>query len=184
MPTSDHHQIGTVLDCVIQREPRSVLDIGIGHGKYGALLREYLPNARIIGVEPWPDYQTASTGDWHGYQHVWWGLWPDLAPRVREDSADHAYDVALMVDVIEHMDLLTGHKAIEQALRVARALVIATPHDPMGMVYVGPNQYEQHRRRWTLNDFADVTEGIGAPPCLVDAHNLSESIVVVLEQQP
>ena len=49
--TSNPMQISFVLDAILQLNPSSVLDIGCGSGKYGVLLREYLPKARIDGIE-------------------------------------------------------------------------------------------------------------------------------------
>ena len=42
MPTSDMHNIVPILTIMQHLQPRSVLDIGCGFGKYGVLLREYL----------------------------------------------------------------------------------------------------------------------------------------------
>jgi hypothetical protein len=85
--------------------------------------------------------------------------------------------VALMIDVIEHCDLELGLDMIGAALEHARALVVATPHDPMQWPQDDlPNPYERHVRRWPLDDFC---AGLGV---LAEAHYLAESIVVVLER--
>ena len=42
MPTSFHHHISKMVDWVVRLQPRSILDIGVGFGKWGFLCREYL----------------------------------------------------------------------------------------------------------------------------------------------
>ena len=42
MPTSHSGQINTIVDLIISINPKKILDVGIGHGKYGFLTREYL----------------------------------------------------------------------------------------------------------------------------------------------
>ncbi len=42
MPTSDFHNISSIVALIYQLHPASVLDIGCGFGKYGVLIREYL----------------------------------------------------------------------------------------------------------------------------------------------
>ncbi len=42
MPTSHLYQISDILEIISLIRPRSVLDVGVGFGKYGLLAREYL----------------------------------------------------------------------------------------------------------------------------------------------
>ena len=42
MPTCHHTYISDTLDVVRKLKPRSILDVGIGFGKWGLLFREYL----------------------------------------------------------------------------------------------------------------------------------------------
>jgi SAM-dependent methyltransferase len=200
VPVSDHLQIGRVLELVLQREPRKVLDVGVGHGMYGALLRNYLPDAWIVGVEPElryrfepgrpepaeaPPFMSGPVSDvqegagrdrWAAYDLVHNVVWPAVIPM-----PDGGFDVALMVDVIEHADSSDGRAMIRDALHAARALVLATPHDPMRWPQDDlPNPLERHVRRWPLWELADVCHELGVT--LVAAERLSESIVVAVER--
>jgi hypothetical protein len=181
VPVSDHLQIGRVLELVLQREPRKVLDVGVGHGMYGALLRNYLPDAWIVGVEPelryrWDDRLARPRDRWAAYDLVHNVVWPAVIPM-----PDGGFDVALMVDVIEHADSSDGRAMIRDALHAARALVLATPHDPMRWPQDDlPNPLERHVRRWPLWELADVCHELGVT--LVAAERLSESIVVAVER--
>jgi hypothetical protein len=42
MPTSHPSQLNEILEVVLKTRPRSVIDVGVGFGKYGVLCREYL----------------------------------------------------------------------------------------------------------------------------------------------
>lgn len=69
MPASNITAIPTILMMVKKVMPASVLDVGIGYGKYGCLIREWLSMEdylkpkdqwamRIDGVEVFPQYIT------------------------------------------------------------------------------------------------------------------------------
>lgn len=47
MPTSFIHAVPTIVETVTALSPESILDIGIGFGKYGVLLREALGVAHL-----------------------------------------------------------------------------------------------------------------------------------------
>lgn len=47
MPTSFIHAVPTIVETVTALSPESILDIGIGFGKYGVLLREALEVAHL-----------------------------------------------------------------------------------------------------------------------------------------
>jgi hypothetical protein len=42
MPTSHPHQLNQIVELIMLTDPHSLLDVGIGFGKYGVLAREYL----------------------------------------------------------------------------------------------------------------------------------------------
>ena len=69
MPSSNPDQINEIMSLVLGLRPESVLDIGIGFGKYGFLCREYLEicygskkyndwQKRIDGIEAFEEYIT------------------------------------------------------------------------------------------------------------------------------
>ena len=181
-PVSWPGQIGVVVDAVVRRAPSSILDIGVGWGTYGSVLRAALPAAIIDGVEPWAAYRwdlrmPVRRDRWGAYDDVAIGLWPEVDPPVA--SVD--YDVALMVDVLEHMGTDHGVLAMAAAMGIARALVVATPHDPMRWPQDDlPNGHEAHRRRWSVDDIARPMVSRFA---IAEAWHLSESVVVVLERE-
>ena len=69
MPSSTHFHISKMVDWIVRLQPTSVLDIGVGFGKWGFLAREYTDinahhykredwTVRIEGVEAFPEYAT------------------------------------------------------------------------------------------------------------------------------
>lgn len=173
MPLSWHGQVSAILDAVVCRQPRTVLDIGCGNGAIGPYLRQYGVD-RLVAVDAaFPIAGTGETSGLAAYETLIEQPWPDAARLLK----DEVFDLALLVDVIEHCEYELGTDVLGEALEHARAVVVATPHDPMRWPQDDlANPYEQHRRRWPLDDFC---AGLGT---LVEAHHLTESIVVVLER--
>jgi len=92
MPTSAPHNISRVLDIVLSLRPRSVLDIGVGTGKYGFLLREYLDMWVYGDGSTWPPRRVARIDGIEGcekyigevqrsvYDHIYVGNALDILP--------------------------------------------------------------------------------------------------------
>jgi hypothetical protein len=159
MPTSDYHQISDVLDVVAQAKPNSVLDIGVGFGKWGILCREILEIyeervnlstwvTRIDGIEIHEPYRNPL---WDlAYNEIFLGNAPDLL-KVRD-----RYDMILCCDVIEHFHKNEGQRLIELMLDRADYVVITSPcgYAPQGAVY--GNEHETHLSGWDKSDFSNI----------------------------
>jgi 2-polyprenyl-3-methyl-5-hydroxy-6-metoxy-1,4-benzoquinol methylase len=156
MPTSDYHQISDVLHVVEQVRPASVLDVGVGFGKWGFLCREILDvyyervhpdswTTRIDGIEIFEPYRNA--------------FWPIVYNHVHIGDARAVmsslgrYDLILCCDVIEHFEKSEGLAFIEQMLDHASVVVITTPagQAPQGAAY--GNVHESHLSSWQRSDF-------------------------------
>ena len=157
MPTSYMQTIPLILELVQHEKPTSILDVGVGFGKYGVLLRElldvphqrYHPDSwqvRIEGVEGCEVYRTPIHD--HVYDAVHYG---DV--RALLDGLP-VYDVVLLIDVLEHFDRDEGEEVLRKLLAHARkALIVSTPLNPtMEQTYLD-NDLERHRSRWTVIDF-------------------------------
>ena len=86
MPTSFHKHISDVMDFVIEKKPKTVLDIGVGNGKWGFLSREYLDiygrgsnwrketrTTRIEGIEAFSPYVMESPHITEIYDYIYIG---------------------------------------------------------------------------------------------------------------
>lgn len=158
MPTSWYHTIPRIMSRVLIEQPASVLDIGIGFGKYGLLLREALDIAHnrytkdswtavINGIEAFGGYHNP-VHDFI-YNHV------DYRPVEEALSDLISYDVILLIDIIEHIDKERGIKMIKELLlHTNKALIISTPVVPAYQQDYNGNTYERHISRWAITDFA------------------------------
>lgn len=143
MPTSQHWQIPYVLQVIAEERPVTLLDVGAGYGKYGALAREYAEPARVDAVDATPPKLP-------GYDHVYLGDLRDLARVLPSDAP--RYDLALFVDVIEHFDKPEGHRVLAELTRLARRVLVATPLGFRPQEIPGM-PYETHRSGWWPWDF-------------------------------
>lgn len=156
MPTSYHGQISTILDFIIEEKPKSILDIGVGFGKYGILCRDALdiPFERykkddwetiIDGIEGYISYRNPIHD--YVYNEVYYGLIEDIIDNIHKH-----YDIALMIDVLEHFDKEIGEKTINKILKKCKALIISVPAIPAEQNYLD-NELEIHKSVWTASDF-------------------------------
>lgn len=158
MPTSWYETIPTILDKVRIEKPTSILDIGIGFGKYGVLLREALDipferyekrdwKIKIDGIEAFKDYQNPIHE--YIYDKIYYNTVENVLP-----SLDH-YDVIMLIDVLEHFEKNEGRTILEELLlHVNKAIIISTPIDPDDQEEYNGNTYEAHKSKWTILDFA------------------------------
>lgn len=160
MPSSTPSAIEVVIGIAWRLGPKSVVDLGVGYGKYGVLFREYLElkhqpdrlvdsarSVRIDGVEGYGPYlgplQRAT------YDELYVENILDFLKRGQH------YDLVFLGDVLEHFEknvastlLLPGLVAIADM-----GVLIVTPVDPGSQGAVAANDLEVHRSRWTAEDF-------------------------------
>lgn len=150
----------------------SILDVGVGTGKYGLLFRDYLDGhwaghafhdpatweVTIIGIEIAPEYITPV----HNY--VYSGIWQGDAFKILTSAASqNCFDLVFLGDVIEHFEKDQGIlliKAIrDKWLRPRGHILISTPNfqtsigNPKCAVF--GNQHEIHRCRWYAPEFRE-----------------------------
>lgn len=159
MPTSWYQVIPAVLYQIQSLQVRSVLDVGIGFGKYGMLIREALEvplgryhkhqwQMKVDGIEVFPGYKNPIHQ--YCYDQVYYGDVLSLAAELP------SYDVILLIDVLEHFDKETGKSLLQQLVsHINQCLLVSTPlyPDPQG-AFLG-NANEAHQSRWVLTDFLD-----------------------------
>lgn len=157
MPSSQSSQISTIVHQIRKVNPKSLLDVGIGFGKYGFLAREYLEfwdgrqrysdwKRRIDGIEVFEDYITPA----HRfiYNNLYIGNALTLIPRLR-----HRYDLVLLIDFIEHLEKPEGWKLLKACEERSRRLLISTPKKVRFCKGSFGNPHEAHVSQWNLDDF-------------------------------
>jgi hypothetical protein len=153
------------VNVVLQLRPRSILDVGVGFGKWGHLFREYTDivaseseharylrgnwQVRIDGIEGYPEYLTEMHRYLYDSIHI--GEMTQVLPRLGR------YDLIFMGDVIEHLDKSQGRAFIQEALNHAdMAVVLATPKFDCPQDEICGNHLEVHRSLWTAGEFRSL----------------------------
>jgi len=168
LPTSFYHQIPLIIEIVRTLSPRSILDVGVGFGKYGFLLREYMElwdestkaygvwNIKIDGIEIYDKYLTPCHK--YIYNNIYLGKAQDIVGTIHE-----SYDLVLLIDVIEHLPKQEGYHLVRSLKEIASDILITTPKTFVKQKVVFNNEYEQHKSFWTEKDFKKIAPLIVIP---------------------
>ncbi len=161
MPSSQFNQISSVVEIMFALNPKSILDVGVGFGKYGVLSREYLEikgekkgeyknfSRRIDGIEGFSDYITPL----HKfiYNKIYVGDALKIVPELKR-----RYDLILIIGTIEHFEKEDGKKLLKMLLEKSDGVLVSTPkYTGEQPAYYG-NKYEVHRSQWTRKDFYNL----------------------------
>src|ERR1044071_3740314 len=163
MPSSRPNTIPIVIHLVRQLQPKSILDIGVGFGKWGHLFREYTDineaekdparyrrknwRVRIDGIEGHAAYLTPMHRFLYDEIHI-----GDACDLIRTVPS---YDLVFMGDVIEHLDKAAGLQLLQDALaKTRKGLIVSTPKYQTGQADLCGNELERHRSLWSAKDFA------------------------------
>ncbi len=123
------------------------LDIGAGNGKYGKLVREFHPNAHIIGIEIEPDYITRF--QLHGiYNEVWCMPAQDMI----DSKIDDAYDFVMIGDTLEHLKKSDGIDLLNFLVYRTRYMLVIYPERYLQGSWEGYRS-EAHISFWKDSDF-------------------------------
>ncbi|MBP9192821.1 MAG: methyltransferase domain-containing protein [Ignavibacteria bacterium] len=158
MSTSNWQNISYNIDLVKKLDPKRILDIGVGFGRWGMLFREFLEVwgdnnfkgkwSRVIdGVEIFPDYILPFHAFFYDTIFV-----EDAIDFIKE--TDSTYDLINCGDVIEHFSKPEAFEFIQTCLAKSRYLLI---NIPIGSNWeqgpVNNNEHERHLSVWEISDF-------------------------------
>lgn len=154
MPTSSPELITDVVKKVIELHPISILDVGIGFGKYGLLFREYLDvmygryerwewNHQIDGVEIFSNYLHDASR--MVYNKI-------IEGNILTFRSDKRYDLIFMGDVIEHMAKDEGIRLLFR-LRKDSDILLTTPNGYYVQKAYKGNKAEIHKCGYEPTDF-------------------------------
>lgn len=183
MPSSRPYALTRICQRIIELQPRSVLDIGVGFGKMGFLAREYTDvwceryysgahfnRTRIDGIEAHRPYITEVHRQI--YDNIYIGEAVDVMTNSRLFFPDEPYALILCCDMLEHLVAAEGKKLLALIVQYSERAIITTPHANLfsmqGAVY--GNVYETHRYCWSVSDLAKW----GKVTTLMGAMNLLE----------
>ncbi len=127
MGTSQSSQIYEIVNFVSFFDFRRVLDVGVGYGQYGFMLRHRVAGTMdreamtIDGIEGYAPYISSIQ------RQVYNTLFIDRAEVILPTLPGQAYQCALLIDVLEHLDEPTAQSLIAQLRRVADVVLVSTP---------------------------------------------------------
>jgi hypothetical protein len=162
MPFSQTSQLTPIISWVEQLKPRSVLDVGIGMGQYGFLLRTKLEGLNLFRTEGARGWLTPRE-DWavridgiegcEGYltpvqQWSYNKIIVDDALAALAGIADASYDLTIAIDIVEHFEKDDALRFLSELRRVStQAVLVSTPKDFYEQ-HVEANPLEDHRSHW------------------------------------
>jgi len=155
MPSSSWAHISATIDKIYALAPTSVLDIGVGFGKWGFLLREYLDvcqnrynktewRTKIDGIEIFAPYIT----DVHRflYDNIIIGDVREVISQVDD------YDLIIIGDVIEHLPKPDALLLIDQLVKKGKSILINLPLGVWEQGEVFGNPHEEHVSIWNIGE--------------------------------
>ncbi|MBK8551321.1 MAG: class I SAM-dependent methyltransferase [Ignavibacteria bacterium] len=158
MGTSNWQNISYNIELVKKLDPKSILDIGVGFGRWGILFREFLEiwgernysgkwKRTIDGVEIFPGY----IKDYHKYFYD--NIFIENAIGFIKRT-DKKYDLINCGDVIEHFEKKDAEEFINICLQKSKSVLINIPTGSNWQQgVINNNQNERHLSEWSIPDF-------------------------------
>lgn len=146
--TSNPMTIPVLINYLKKREPfKSVLDVGVGYGKYGFLIREYFEThlgrfkkgdfeIRVDGVEPFKEMITFQQ---QIYDNIFFKTIEQL------EISQGVYDIILWIDILEHLPKEEAIFHFNRLKKHGKEHIIATPKTFIKQKLIVNTEYDQHR---------------------------------------
>ena len=159
MPASNFLHIPTVIHFVWALKPRSVLDVGVGNGAYGLLLRQYLDigeqrikpsewKLRIDGVDVFEGYRNPV---WDfAYNNIYMGDIRHIHQQLSQ------YDIVMFNDVLEHLEKDEAVALVLAMVNRSSVVIATTPNRVYPQGAWGGNDAETHRCLLSDADFPNL----------------------------
>lgn len=129
-------------------QPKNLLDIGAGAGKYGKIVKDLNKGVKIVALEIEKDYINKFK-----LEKIYDEVWNMPANKlIRPSYYEKNFDVILMGDVIEHMKKSEGIDLINFLIYRSKWIIIKFPHMYVQNSVEGYNS-EAHISVWSDKDF-------------------------------
>lgn len=142
MPSSFVDSVPSVMKLLIDSAPSRVVDIGPGYGKYGLMAREYLGDKLLV-----LDCVEVKEGRLVTQDAIYDQVFEADARTLPGDFWE-GYDIALLVDVIEHMTIEEGLELL-RLLRSSGCWVILSTPKIFEEQHDEGNPFEDHVSLWS-----------------------------------
>jgi len=158
MVTSNWQNIPFCVEALMMIEPMRALDVGVGFGRWGIIVREFCEvwfgralrkdwKIHLEGIEAFAE----SITDYHHsfYDKIHVGDARKLLPALLEQQ----WDVVIFGDVIEHFEKAEGVDAITRAIQSASYVLVNVPlGSAWSQAAKHGNPHERHLSQWTTED--------------------------------
>ncbi len=157
MGTSNWQQIPFCVEALMAVEPMRVLDLGIGFGRWGMLVREFCEEwkgrvhrenwrVRLEGVEAYPK----NVEEYHHFFYDWVHVGDAAAVLARSKER---WDLIIFGDVLQQWPKDAARAALRRALSVSDYVLVNVPLGDgwrRGAAYGNP--FERHRSSWAAEE--------------------------------
>jgi len=161
MPSSWIDQVPVIVQSALKLNPKRILDIGLGSGKYGFLMREQTDFAldrpdrkswklTIDGVEGYGP----NIGDHQ--KSIYNNITVSEGNKFLKNYTGEKYDLTMAIDIIEHFTPEGGLEFANSILKISDYFLLSTPRGYFRQLG-HENELEQHKSWWpshTLNKLA------------------------------
>lgn len=165
MPSSYIDSIPPIVHLLTELQPKRICDVGPGWGKYGVLCREYLPELETLqAVEVGFSRQLNPT-----MERLQDAIYDSVLVRdVRLVRKQHwrNFDLVLMIDVIEHVEVPEGQAIIRDIIKSGARVLVSTPKQWFSQED-DPNPFERHRSLWDWTMFPPASADISTIDSLI-----------------
>lgn len=158
MSTSNWQNISDTITIIRKVNPQSILDVGVGFGKWGFLCREYLEvfgggrykkslwKIKIDGVEAFKKYKNPIYN--YLYDQIYYQDFYKIIDKIGK------YDLVIIGDVLEHFSKDRGMEILKKLKSKSKNILL---NIPLGRNWkqgvVNDNKYEVHASFWELDEF-------------------------------
>lgn len=160
MPVSHVTNIQPIITEIVAKNPLKIIELGIGMGFYGALMRNYLDGVSgrvrpdewvrtIIGVEAYSPYNNPL---WKMYDEVVSADFREYYQKIE------GWDLVLVVDSLEHCEKLIALEMLDSLVKKNRRVIVSVPLGNCPQDECFGNMYEKHRSTWGSQNLKVPTE--------------------------
>ncbi len=151
MPSSRPYALVQICNRIMEKNPNSILDIGIGFGKFGFLAREYTDvrlgryfnwKTRIDGIEIFEKYVTQLQRQI--YDSIFIGNAINILPTLNN------YDMIICSDMLEHLSEEDGFSLLDTIKQKSKFAMIVTPVRVLVQEAIYNNEHERHISAWPI----------------------------------
>lgn len=162
MPSSTYHTLNKAVETILKHQPQTILDVGVGFGKWGFLCREYLETwkdrvfpdqwrCKIEGVEIFKPYTEIPHVN-ELYDNFYIGNALEVVNKLS------TYDMIIAMDIVEHLPKEDGINLCRDMLdKFKKICIINVPTgDWMNNMVIAGNEAEQHQAIWENLDLENL----------------------------